>query len=415
MWYAVTMILASVSMLAQGVTSEHQLQLFNQSSPATRFRISAPTSASYTLTLPQAQGGANTLLTAGSGGVLSWSLGAPSSLSSLGNATVSNDITSGSFPQTWTWNSLAGTTALTISDKKSSPSPSTTSYGLDISGNSGLTSDVTSRTRHLLVENSHTGTSSTNVGIDVAATGGTFNIALFNFYGRSGFLLGTDVNPGERMHIGAGTATLAPLKFTSGTNLAAAEQSSVEYDGNVFYVTNDTAARGVLPSKYFVILDANNTLTNQTAAQPIFDGGGGSATGAIDLPAGLYEFEMLIHLTGLNAAAGSIDFTFAGTATRNSLSWKSCGGRYADVALANNLAYGVHNTARTTPASLSGASQGNTAGWYYVNGIVRLSAAGTLIPSIGFQFAAAAVVQTNSYFKISKLGSSTSGNVGRWK
>jgi len=45
---------------------------------------------------------------------------------------------------------------------------------------------------------------------------------------------------------GTATASTAPLKFTSGTNLTTAEAGAVEYDGTEFYATNSTASRTIL-------------------------------------------------------------------------------------------------------------------------------------------------------------------------
>lgn len=61
--------------------------------------------------------------------------------------------------------------------------------------------------------------------------------------------MGIAVAPGSitaRLHLPAGTATAstAPLKFTSGTNLTTPEAGAVEYDGTNWYGTNGTATRG---------------------------------------------------------------------------------------------------------------------------------------------------------------------------
>lgn len=413
--YALALMTASLTLAAQGVTSEHELRLFNQSNPASSINLSASfaLSTSYTLTLPPAQGSANSVLASDASGALSWSAGVPSALNALTNAVATNSITSGAFPQTWTWNTLAGNTAMTINDSRTLLAGPSSADGLFISGCSGENT-AGSKARSLLVENLHTGTAATNIGITTSASGGSVNIALYTLQGACGFLLGTDVMPQANVHIGPGTATLAPLKFTSGTNLTTAEISSVEYDGNVFYTTNDAQARGVLPSKYFVILNADNTLTSSTTAQPIFDGGGGTTDGAIDVPVGLYEFEMLVHLTNLSVTSGMVEFSFAGTSTRNSFIWKSIGGRFADVATSGDLRGRFYSSRQALATDLS-AAQTIASGWYYVTGMLRVSGAGTVIPQLRLTVASAAVVQNESYFKMNRLGTNTVANVGRWK
>jgi len=75
-------------------------------------------------------------------------------------------------------------------------------------------------------------------------SGGTSRFQITNA-GRASFGVGT---PTAVLHLKAGTATAstAPLKFTSGTNLTTAEAGAVEYDGTEFYATNSTASRTVL-------------------------------------------------------------------------------------------------------------------------------------------------------------------------
>ncbi|MEY3386661.1 MAG: hypothetical protein RIR53_1472 [Bacteroidota bacterium] len=408
-----SLALSAVNLCAQGSSSEHIIRLVDPANQASGISILAPSAlaTSYSLTLPPAQGTANQVLVSDGSGVLSWSSGGSVSLSSLTGAVANAPDVRHFHPQTWTWNTLAGTTALTLSSSHTFVSGGSTSAITLFSSAFNQNSDTV---RGLFVENAHTGTSSTNIGVDASASGGTLNIGLQVKHGNSGFLLGSGVLPTARCHIGPGTTTLAPLKFTSGTNLTNAEKSAVEYDGTVFYTTIDTLARGVLPSKYFVILDADNTLTSTTTAQAIFDGGGGSATGAIDLPAGMYEFEMLIHLTSLSATSGSVSFSFGGTATRPSLIWRSFGAKPADVAAPNgSVGNYLHNRyAVVDPLSVATT---NTAAWYHVTGIIRIGVAGTLIPNITLSVASAGVVKKDSYFKINRLGANGATNVGRWK
>ncbi|WP_409480251.1 tail fiber domain-containing protein [Pseudobdellovibrio sp. HCB154] len=54
--------------------------------------------------------------------------------------------------------------------------------------------------------------------------------------------LGT-ASPTARLHFSAGSAILAPLKFTSGTLLSAAQAGAMEYDGTNFYVTDGLSQR----------------------------------------------------------------------------------------------------------------------------------------------------------------------------
>jgi hypothetical protein len=61
------------------------------------------------------------------------------------------------------------------------------------------------------------------------------------------------------LELKAGTATVAPIELTSGTNLTSVNAGSVEYDGTNFYVTptvGTTEQRGVIPSTQQFVLSA---------------------------------------------------------------------------------------------------------------------------------------------------------------
>jgi hypothetical protein len=208
--------------------------------------------------------------------------------------------------------------------------------------------------------------------------------------------------------LAAGTASLAPLRFTSGTNLTTPTAGVTEYDGAVFYKTPSANNRGVSPAEHFITLTSTNTLTSQTAAQPIFDGGGGPAGGAITLPTGTYFFECMFSLTSMSATSGSFGFAFDGTATY-SQAWTSMATDAALATAANTQT--TFNTAANTTLCTASTS---TTGYAIIRGIIRVTVSGTLIPSVSQTTAAAAVVGTDSYFRVKQLGSSTAVSVGNW-
>ena len=69
-----------------------------------------------------------------------------------------------------------------------------------------------------------------------------------------------------------GTTTVAPLKFTSGTNLSPAVTGAVEYDGKVFYATPSDSQRGLLVAEqaYFLTSDRTLTYSDSTITQSVF-------------------------------------------------------------------------------------------------------------------------------------------------
>jgi hypothetical protein len=70
----------------------------------------------------------------------------------------------------------------------------------------------------------------------------------FNNNLRTNGRFGVGVTPTALVHLKAGTATAntAPLKFTSGTNLAAPEAGTVEYDGTYLYFSPSTTRHTIL-------------------------------------------------------------------------------------------------------------------------------------------------------------------------
>jgi len=204
--------------------------------------------------------------------------------------------------------------------------------------------------------------------------------------------------------LAAGTTSIAPLKFQSGTNLTTAQAGAAEYDGTVFYLSPQASNRAAINARHFVVLSSNNTLTNNTSAQPMFDGGGGSANGRITLNAGTYRFSVTGLMSGLSGSSHSLTFTFGGTATIGSVA-----GIYAtDTALSTTAAFTSNSITLQTGSTVTAVN-------YQINGVLRLSVGGTLIPQLtqGTNSAAANVL-TNSNFEISPLGSSSVATVGAW-
>ena len=69
----------------------------------------------------------------------------------------------------------------------------------------------------------------------------------------------------------AGTATVAPIKLTSGTNLTAAAAGAIEYDGTALYMTPFGTSRSYVPAYQIQMLTSTYTLTSQTPAQKLLN------------------------------------------------------------------------------------------------------------------------------------------------
>jgi hypothetical protein len=222
---------------------------------------------------------------------------------------------------------------------------------------------------------------------------------------------GTQDVTGKRETLAAGSTTVAPLQFTSGTNLTTPAAGAIEYDGTVFYGTTNASNRGLSPMVLMCRQDATYTLTSQTAVQKLFNA---SANGRVTLPLGAYRFNCQFALTSMSGTTGNSKFSLeVGTAVLGGVmqavwGWDMAAG--ANTAAASGsyalTATGLPTTMHTTATT--------TAQHSYVTGTFEVTTAGTVIPSIALQTAAAAVVGIGSYFECWQVGSTSMTTVGNW-
>lgn len=240
---------------------------------------------------------------------------------------------------------------------------------------------------------------SSNSGAAVSWASGTKNISLT--VDASWFTAPT-VNT---VNINAGTTTVAPLSLTPGSLLSSPYAGAGEYDGICFYDTPSSACRGVRVNQQYCVQQVTHTLTSQTAAQKLFNT---STNGALTLPTGTFEFSCAFSLSSMSTSSGTFGFAFGGTATVTQRWWaQACVGTVT-TATANQ---GTYNVAANTSLSTSGTSG---TGYCTIEGVLIVTAAGTIIPEVSLTHAAAAVVGIGSYFFISPLGSSSNNSVGNW-
>ena len=159
---------------------------------------------------------------------------------------------------------------------------------------------------------------------------------------------------------------------------------------------------------HFVALTGSRTLAANTTAQAIFAGGGGPANGALTVPAGTFDFEMLVQLSGLSTSAHTIFLGFAGTAAISSIAYTTA---------SNEGGLAAFNWVSTTAAASQIGTTGvtYTTGTFAVRGIIRVGTGGTIIPQItqGTNGAAANVL-VNSYWQMAQLGGASVASVGNW-
>jgi hypothetical protein len=211
------------------------------------------------------------------------------------------------------------------------------------------------------------------------------------------------------LNLAAGSTSVDPLTFTSGTNLTTAAAGSMEYDGTCFYGTAAASSRQNIDCEQFITLTSAYTLTSQTAAQKMFNA---TTNGALTVQGSTtYFFECVFALTAMSATSGSFGFSVlgAGTATLTSQFYRTGAAKVAAAALTNE-GTGIFTAATTTLVTANTSTTGHAR----IYGKIRVNAGGTLIPSVSLGVAAAAIVSTDSYFRIWPAGAGTVTNVGNW-
>lgn len=193
----------------------------------------------------------------------------------------------------------------------------------------------------------------------------------------------------------SGLKGLAPASGGGTTNFLRADGTWAAPAGGVSY------AYGQLTADY--------TLASQTAAQKLFNF---SANGALTLSTGRYLFRAIIYLTGMSGTSGNAAFSFAGTATLANILYHVTG-----IDNSSPLGAGAQggSAAVTSASAASMVTAGTGTGLVAeITGIINVTGAGTIIPSIALVTAAAAAVKAGSFFECIRVGDTGSNTQGSW-
>ena len=167
----------------------------------------------------------------------------------------------------------------------------------------------------------------------------------------------------------------------------------------------------VLKAGLFRALSANDTGTNVNTAQPWFP-----TTGAVAVEASTTYFFRGYLRTSRSAGTTShtTGLLFGGTATLTSISYRAmCNtGDVVTNAALNATSMEVATNTTVKAASTSATEQIAV----YVEGIVRINAAGTFIPQFQYSSApgGAPSILANSYFQMYPIGSNVATSQGTW-
>lgn len=224
-------------------------------------------------------------------------------------------------------------------------------------------------------------------------------------------ILGANTFTGTQT-LAAGTTSLSPLTFQSGTNLTAATAGAKEYDGKVFYATSVASSRQVISTQQFTTVQgtAVSLSNSSTGVQDIFGTGGqvlSLAAATTYYFEGFFDFSTggTTHTTALGLVASS---AFTNIYYWAEL-WSTTSGSISTTAPSV-----LDVTASTATVLNSTSAATHTA--IRVRGIVRTNAASTITPQVTFSSGPTGTCQTNinSYFRILPLGVNTVQAVGNW-
>lgn len=239
------------------------------------------------------------------------------------------------------------------------------------------------------------------------------------FYGTD--IVGISTGGTERMRVtntgvavAAGTASVAPLNFTSGTSLTTATAGAIEYDGKVFYGTPQSTQRGVIPGMQFFRLNADLAGANVATVQSVFNVSVTLSTSTV------YAFEAMYYF---NKTAGATSHTlgigFGGSATLNSILYGgiSFDGSTVLPTRANSGTSQIASASATNLAITGAIASAASTSFSSIKGIASINGGGTFTPQYTLSAAPGGAYSTmaNSYFLIYPIGASGSNvNVGTW-
>lgn len=214
--------------------------------------------------------------------------------------------------------------------------------------------------------------------------------------------------------LAAGTASVAPLDFTAGTNLTTALAGAIEYDGKVFYGTPQSTQRGVIPGAQFFRLNSDLAGSNVSTAQNVFGVGVTLSSSTV------YAFEAFyVGQKTTGSTSHSIGFGFGGTATLNNILYTGVGNN-AGGTLPQYGSGGIYQAAVNTAANTLFVTATTTANVNYfakLAGTVSINTGGTFIPQYTLSAAPGGAYSTvaGSYFMIYPIGASGANtSVGTW-
>ena len=225
------------------------------------------------------------------------------------------------------------------------------------------------------------------------------------------------VTPTAKIHVAAGSATAstAPLKFTSGTNLTAIEAGVVEYDGTIMTATpNANFKRGTIPiTNYTSGVGVSLTAAAEATLQDLLP----ATNDTITLSIGTYFLDLACTFTrgtvSTTSAQAQINILGTGGAVGSfsgmSLSSPTAGGATANFAF-NAVNINVSNVVTAASTTISGVYT------ITLRGMLKVTTAGTIDPqynlSANLTSAGTATAPNVLYFRLQQIDTQSAAAFG---
>jgi len=240
----------------------------------------------------------------------------------------------------------------------------------------------------------------------LAASATTADYALSLSSGSVGCLIdSTEFGVGEVSHINLNNATGVVVRENN-KDIAGGALGVVGLVGN-----SQNYTVGVIDNEVLSVLTSTYNGSDVDTAQPVFLSSQDTLT---LLGSTTYEFEAEYQIDTAGTNSHSLAVLFGGTATFTSLAYSALAtnGAGASTASAPLMARTNSAGALTVTAAVAAATQ-NT---IRLRGIMRINAAGTIIPQFQYSAApgAAPAVRANSFFRAWAVGTSGVATVGPW-
>jgi len=212
-----------------------------------------------------------------------------------------------------------------------------------------------------------------------------------------------------------GTATLAPITFTSGTVLTTPAAGVMEYDGQFFLTNNTTTKRGVVSPRHVYSLTSTRNLSTSAGSQSLF-----GVSLALEANT-VYEFNIWFALTSQTSNSGS-DSTIRLSVALPTSSTGSQESAYSSSTSSTSSSRTFDSNASTplTTGTVTYSGTSSTAtGQYRMTGVIRTSSSGSFSPNLvvvnNSNALTSLTLSAGSYVTVNKIGAANANIVtGAW-